>query len=475
MPESEYMPTAQISDVDPAFAMVADLIFGGGVDVREAYDVITKSMPDQAAVHVPGAGGKKRRRKPQAQYTGMTVEKSGGASGAVGSTPEARKRERRIAVTGIGATTVATAGGAHAVQMTAKEIMARRNATKAAKVVGAAVKAPKGKLIGMGAAAGLGWGALHATELGADGLSYRANVRAYKANREPVAKAFSDAIAPILLARREGQITRETAVEMIAKAADELEEISKYTVPGILRGAKSILTTRSAFAVAPTKRLRALPRQVNLATNPVARVNQRKAVASQQLVDASAGKKYALRATAVGVGGTAGVVGYKQGKKKGRNQMAGAIGKSADLVDYTFTGEISKTDTHKRLAFGWCHLSEVDGAPHYDLQGDYAPIEEIEKSAYAYVHESRKGGDMHSRDGEGPLHTADLVESMVVTPEKLAKMGLSAEVAKSVPTGWWIGMRVNDDKQWAQVLSGERAGFSIHGKGSRVSKTLVGS
>ena len=72
-------------------------------------------------------------------------------------------------------------------------------------------------------------------------------------------------------------------------------------------------------------------------------------------------------------------------------------------------------------------------------------------------------------------HTADLVESMVVTPEKLAKMGLSAEVAKSVPTGWWIGMRVNDDKQWAQVLSGERAGFSIHGKGSRVSKTLVDS
>lgn len=144
-------------------------------------------------------------------------------------------------------------------------------------------------------------------------------------------------------------------------------------------------------------------------------------------------------------------------------------------ADFTWEGTISKVDEDKRLVFGWCSLSKINGDPVVDLQGDYIPIEETENSAYRYVIESRKGGDMHRRvskfNQDEPLHTADLVESMVFTPEKLVKMGLPPD---ALPHGWWIGMKVNDEEQWQNVKAGKRLGFSIHGKGRRVEKALDG-
>lgn len=106
----------------------------------------------------------------------------------------------------------------------------------------------------------------------------------------------------------------------------------------------------------------------------------------------------------------------------------------------------------------------MNGEEVVDRQGDYIPLTEVEKSAYNYVIHSRKGGDMHKRDGEVPLHTSDLIESFVVTPEKLEKLGLDEN---AIPHGWWVGFKVNDDQQWEDVKKGERAHFSIHGKGKR--------
>lgn len=137
--------------------------------------------------------------------------------------------------------------------------------------------------------------------------------------------------------------------------------------------------------------------------------------------------------------------------------------------DLLWTGEISKVDDEKRQVFGWCSLTEVDGEPVVDRQGDYIPLHEVEKSAYNYVVHSRKGGDMHKRDGESPLHTSDLIESFVVTPEKLEKLGLEPD---AVPHGWWVGFKINDDNQWEDVKKGDRSYFSIHGKGQRVEKHL---
>ena len=155
-----------------------------------------------------------------------------------------------------------------------------------------------------------------------------------------------------------------------------------------------------------------------------------------------------------------------------RNQLKSKIKKSSDIEDVTWTAEISKVDDDKRQVFGWCSLSKVNGEPVVDRQNDFVPLDEIEKSAYKYVLESRKGGDMHKRQmkkGFGdsqdePVHTADLIESFVVTPEKLKQMGLDED---ALPHGWWVGFKVNDEDQWQMVKDGKRTGFSIHGSGKR--------
>lgn len=137
--------------------------------------------------------------------------------------------------------------------------------------------------------------------------------------------------------------------------------------------------------------------------------------------------------------------------------------KKSDDLDVVWAGEISKMDTDKRQVFGWASIIEVNGEPVVDLQGDLMTIDTIEKAAYDYVRTSRKGGNQHAREGDGPRHVSDMIESFIVTEEKKKQMGLP----DSTPTGWWVGFQVNDDDTWAQVKSGERKEFSIHGSGVR--------
>jgi Putative phage serine protease XkdF len=77
---------------------------------------------------------------------------------------------------------------------------------------------------------------------------------------------------------------------------------------------------------------------------------------------------------------------------------------------------------------------------------------------------SRKGGDMHLRDDWQPIQKSEMIESFIVTPEKRDAMGLP----DSVPSGWWVGYQVRDPEVWSKIKTGERTGFSIHGKGRRV-------
>lgn len=140
-----------------------------------------------------------------------------------------------------------------------------------------------------------------------------------------------------------------------------------------------------------------------------------------------------------------------------------ASSSSTHAPDVVWEGEFSKFDSDKRQVFGWASIVEVNGEPVVDLQGDYITPDEIEKAAYAYVQKSRKGGDMHRRDGDQPFHASEMIESFVVTDEKKKILGLP----DSMPTGWWCGFQVHDDDVWAKVKSGERTGFSIHGRGKR--------
>ena len=253
---------------------------------------------------------------------------------------------------------------------------------------------------------------------------------------DSIAKAMDELVAEVVADRYMGRITTEEALQQI-------EIIEKSIVSNFRRTAQ-------------------LQRWIPKA---------RKASITEGLYG-NGKQEAALRNGAIGVGGALGIAGGAaiEHKRPGavRVQRVQNFSKS-ETIDTTWTGEISKVDEDKRQVFGWCSLSEMNGEPVVDLQGDYVSINEIEKSAYGYVLTSRKGGDMHARDGAAPLHTSDLIESFVVTPEKLEKMGLPAD---SLPLGWWVGFKVNDDKQWEDVKKGERTGFSIHGKGSRVEKVL---
>jgi hypothetical protein len=252
-----------------------------------------------------------------------------------------------------------------------------------------------------------------------------------------VTKGIDELVAEVVADRYLGRITTESAL-------DRIEMIEKGFI---------------ATALKDVQRTRWIPKK-------------QKASITQGLYGDGA-QETALRRGAMGVGAALGFGGGALVATKRpqalRIQRAAPVKKS-DTLDTVWTGEISKIDEEKRQVFGWCSLSEMNGEPVVDLQGDYVSINEIEKSAYGYVLTSRKGGDMHARDGEVPLHTSDLIESFVVTPEKLEKMGLPGN---ALPLGWWVGFKVNDDKQWEDVKVGKRAGFSIHGKGSRVEKVLT--
>jgi hypothetical protein len=132
-------------------------------------------------------------------------------------------------------------------------------------------------------------------------------------------------------------------------------------------------------------------------------------------------------------------------------------------VDVVWEGDFAKADDDKMQVFGWASVVEVDGQPVVDLQGDVISPDEMEKAAYSYVQKSRKGGDMHLRDNWEPIQKSEMIESFIVTDEKRQAMGLP----DSVPTGWWVGFQVQDRENWADIKSGKRTGFSIHGHGRR--------
>jgi cation transport regulator ChaB len=139
------------------------------------------------------------------------------------------------------------------------------------------------------------------------------------------------------------------------------------------------------------------------------------------------------------------------------------------MDDLTITGEIAKVDDDKRQVFGWASVTELNGEPVVDLQNDYLETVELEKAAYDYVLNSRVGGEMHKRvKKDAPKQIGTLIESMVLTPEKIEKMGLPSET----PRGWWIGFQVQDDDVWQSVKKGKYTGFSIHGLGKRLEKSF---
>lgn len=137
-----------------------------------------------------------------------------------------------------------------------------------------------------------------------------------------------------------------------------------------------------------------------------------------------------------------------------------SVNKSAQEDD-SFT--IQKADEDKRLVFGWASIAiTVDGEQLEDRQKDIIDPEDLEEAAYEYVLNFRDTGEEHipSMRKKGKL-----VESCVLTAEKQKAMGIPEG---TLPIGWWIGFKIEDDAAWERVKNGTYKMFSIEGKASRI-------
>ena len=134
------------------------------------------------------------------------------------------------------------------------------------------------------------------------------------------------------------------------------------------------------------------------------------------------------------------------------------VRKSADETVCT----IYKTDEDKRLVFGWASISyTVDGEQLEDLQKDMIDPEDLEEAVYEYVLNFRDTGEEHIPTMR---KKGKLVESCVLTEEKQRAMGIPAG---TIPIGWWIGFKIEDDDAWERVKNGTYRMFSIEGKANR--------
>lgn len=129
--------------------------------------------------------------------------------------------------------------------------------------------------------------------------------------------------------------------------------------------------------------------------------------------------------------------------------------------------EITKRDDDRRIVFGFAKFSEDPnnrGYYYIDKQGDVITTEDLENSAYEYALTSRSSGTMHVQKGVG-----NLVESVVVTPEKLDAWGLEPD---AVPVAWWVGYHVGEVEEgqpdpFESIKKGEYLGFSVEGTAFR--------
>lgn len=121
---------------------------------------------------------------------------------------------------------------------------------------------------------------------------------------------------------------------------------------------------------------------------------------------------------------------------------------------------VTKADGDRNIVFGWANVSiRQDGTQIEDHQKDLVDPEDLETAAYQFNLDFRETGVMHEGEAVGYL-----IESFMVTPEKLEKMGLAPD---ALPIGWWVGFYIPDDAVFAKVKSGEFKMFSIQGRAIR--------
>ncbi len=118
-------------------------------------------------------------------------------------------------------------------------------------------------------------------------------------------------------------------------------------------------------------------------------------------------------------------------------------------------GEVLKVgESEQQLVYGWASVVEKDGQAVVDRQGDVIPEEVLAKGVIDFMMDSRVSKTMHIGEATGQI-----VESMMFTKELQTAMGIDLQ-----KVGWFIGVKIDDQKVWKQIKSGELSMFSIGGQ-----------
>ena len=128
-------------------------------------------------------------------------------------------------------------------------------------------------------------------------------------------------------------------------------------------------------------------------------------------------------------------------------------------VDETVTKatEILKVDRDRRIVWGWASVSTVKGELVVDRQGDRISPREMEKMADGFMRSTRAAKAMHEGDDVG-----EVIHSLPLTKELADALDIQTD-----REGWITGTYVKSDAEWAKVLRGEYAGYSIGGRARR--------
>jgi len=122
-------------------------------------------------------------------------------------------------------------------------------------------------------------------------------------------------------------------------------------------------------------------------------------------------------------------------------------------VEFSDKAQIVKVDSELGLVFGFAIVSNVDGEPYFDVQGDHIPEDAMLKAATEFMENSRVAKEMHAGDQKGsvvfafPL-TTDIAKSLDITSKQ---------------TGLLIAMRPSEEVL-AKFKDGVYTGFSIGGQ-----------
>lgn len=122
------------------------------------------------------------------------------------------------------------------------------------------------------------------------------------------------------------------------------------------------------------------------------------------------------------------------------------------------SADITKTDDDRRTVYGWASVVTKGGEDVTDRQGDVIDEVDLLDAAEEFMLSSREAGDNHGRTtGVGRA-----VASLVFTTDLQKALGI--DLGK---VGWLVGFRVDDDRVWQMVKSGEYSMFSIGGRARR--------